>query len=369
MVKLVVIEDEFDIRDAVIDWLQFEGYEVYGAKNGKLGLQMIYDINPDMVLCDISMPEMDGHTVLVELRSDPAYEQLPFVFLTAAADREAMRQGMNLGADDYITKPFNQAEVLRAVKTRLNKQEQIKSQIEQLGNLIEEERELRLLKSRLVGMFSHDFRNSLTIILSASKVLQSYSDRLSPERRRERFRRIDGSVHLLLQMLDEMLMVAEIENGQLSHHAQATNLKKLIEKVVRDFNLIDGNRHQITASINLPEVVLIDEKLVQHIITNLVSNALKYSPPDSEVCIQSFVEEGQVIITVQDAGIGIPEEDISKVFEPFFRANNAQSFTGSGLGLALVNQVVNVCQGTIKVSSKVGEGSLFTVKIPLPLAQ
>jgi len=244
MTKILVIEDEFDIRDEVMNWLQFEGYEVVGAANGKIGLNAIYTEQPDLVICDINMPDMDGHQVLIEVRSDENFVHLPFVFLTAAADRSAMRTGMNLGADDYLTKPFSHADIIDTVSVRLGKLGQIQSQIDHLSSVIDMEREQRLLKSRLVGMFSHDFRNPLASILSSSNILQSYSDRLTPERQQEHFRRIDGGVQLLLQMLDEMLMVAEIENGQLTLHRQSTNLGRQIERLIEDFRLIDGEKHQ-----------------------------------------------------------------------------------------------------------------------------
>lgn len=364
MAKVLVIEDEPAIYEEVMTWLEVEGYEVVGAENGRQGLELVYRERPDLVLCDINMPEMDGHSVLIELRSNPDYAQLPFIFLTASADRDAMRIGMNLGADDYITKPFTYAEVVTAVKLRFGKQEQIQAQIDQLDNLINFEREQRLLKSRLIGMFSHDFRNPLASMLSSSNILQSYSDRLTPEQQQKHFKRIDGSIHKLVQMLDEMLMVAELENGQLSYNPQPVDLNKLIEKTIEDFRLIDDEEHPILAAIHLPDLVTIDPKQVQHIITNLISNALKYSPDGSEISIASSVEDGQITIAVQDAGIGISEDDLSKVFEPFFRAANAKMTKGTGLGLSLVKQAVDLCGGTIEVTSQLGAGSCFTVRLP-----
>lgn len=365
MAKIVVIEDEFDIRDEVMTWLQFEGHEVYCAENGREGLETIFQEQPDLVLCDISMPEMDGFSVLFELRSDTEYVQLPFIFLTAVSDRESLRKGMNLGADDYITKPFKHEEVIHAVNTRLGKQHQIKSQIEQLGNLIEEERELRLLKSRMIGMFSHDFRNPLAVILSASNMLQSYSDRLTPEQKQRRYRSIDGSVHFLIQMLDEMLLVAEIENGELPCYPQATNLKNMIDKITGNFRLIDNEKHLINTTLALPELVMIDAKFLQHIISNLVSNALKYSPDGTEVSIDATVENNWIIVSVDDSGIGIPEDELNRIFEPFFRADNVEARKGTGLGLALVKQLLDACGGTIDVASNINVGSTFTVKVPL----
>lgn len=363
MARILVIEDEMFIRDEVMTWLELEGYDVLGADNGKDGLDLIYNENPDLVLCDINMPEMDGHEVLIELRSNMLYAQLPFIFLTATADHNAMREGMNLGADDYITKPFTYAEVLSAIRTRLTKQQQLNSQIEQLSHIIEEERQLRLLKSHLMGMFSHDFRNPLATILAASNMLQSYWDRLTPEKREQRFNHIEGSVHLLLQMLDEMLMVAEIENGQLTYNPQATDLTKLIEKIIGDFLMIDADKHIISSYIQLPERIMIDQKIIQHILTNLISNALKYSPIDTEIIVKASFKSDQFTLLVKDAGIGIPQEDIANIFEPYFRASNVESAKGTGLGLALVMHTLDVCHGTIEVSSELEHGTSFTVRI------
>jgi len=365
MTKILVIEDEFDIRDEVISWLQFEGYDVVEADNGKTGLDAIYNETPDLVLCDVSMPLMDGHEVLIEIRSDVNYAQLPFIFLTAAADRDAMRKGMTLGADDYLTKPFTHAEVITAVKTRLGKQAQVRQQIDQLSTIISNEREQRLLKSRLIGMFSHDFRNPLASILSSSNILQSYSDRLTPERQQKHFHRIDGAVHLLLQMLDEMLLVAQIENEQLTFHPQPTNLKHLIDGIISDFRLIDEDRHPIHFSGSLPDTAVLDPKLTRHIITNLVSNAIKYSPAGCTVQIQAQTAGEQIIIAVQDGGIGIAEADQQHVFEPFFRAANARHAKGTGLGLALVQQALELCGGQIEVTSEINQGTVFEVRLPI----
>lgn len=364
MIKILVIEDETELLDELVTWLEIEGYKVLGAENGKQGLEILYREHLDLVLCDINMPEMDGHAVLIALRSDERYSQLPFIFLTASADRDSMREGMNLGADDYITKPFTYAEIVSAVKIRLGKQEQFRSQLDHLTNLIDSEREQRLLKSRLVGMFSHDFRNPLATILSSSNMLQSYSDRLSPVQKQEKFDRIDGSVHLLIQMLDEMLMVAEIENDQLFYNPQQTDLNKIIHKIAENFQLIDGNKHRFTTSTDLPNLVMIDPKLIQHVVTNLVSNAIKYSPDGSDIRINAWIDHGEVNISVQDQGIGIPVDAISKVFEPFFRADNARRVKGTGLGLSLVKHAVDVCEGTISLTSELGHGTTFTVKIP-----
>lgn len=368
MVKIVVIEDEAHIRDEVMDWLQFEGYDVKGAPNGRRGLEVIQGEMPDLILCDISMPEMDGHEVLISVRSDPDLTHIPFVFLTASADRDAVRKGMNLGADDYLTKPFTHAEVLGTLKAILQKKAaqsvRVQNEFNNLNLALNEEREKRLLKSRLVAMFSHDFRNPLTSILSSSSILRNYNDRLSPERKQQQFDRIDGSVHLLIQMLDDMLMVAEMEGGHLEYNPERVDLTVFVESLIEEFRLIDHDAHQFEFHSALGREINGDPKLLRHILANLISNAIKYSPPKS--VIRVILNEYDTIteVRVEDEGIGIPEESLEHLFEPFHRASNARSMKGTGLGLSIAKQAVDLHGGTITVESILNQGTRFTVQIP-----
>lgn len=122
MARILVIEDEFDIRDEVMNWLEFEGHEVIGAENGKQGLEAICREHPDLVFCDICMPVMNGHQVLSALRANQDCVNIPFVFLTAAADQDTMYQSKGLGADEYLVKPFSHAEIIGIVKARTAQQ-------------------------------------------------------------------------------------------------------------------------------------------------------------------------------------------------------------------------------------------------------
>jgi len=120
--RILVIEDQAKIREDVLELLEMEGFEVCGAHNGQIGAQLAREHQPDLIICDIMMPGMDGYTVLMSLQHTPDTATIPFIFLTGRADRESQRQGMELGADDYVTKPFTRAELLAAITTRLHKQ-------------------------------------------------------------------------------------------------------------------------------------------------------------------------------------------------------------------------------------------------------
>ncbi len=368
MTKILVIDDEADIRDEVIDWLEFEGYTVTGAANGRLGLEEIYRDPPDLIVSDITMPEMDGYELLLEVRLNPRFIQIPFIFLTAVSDRDSVRKGMNLGADDFVTKPFTHSELLNSIRTRLEKKsiqdKQIQAQIDRLHSDLSEEREKRLLKSRLVAMFSHDFRNPLASILSSSSIIRNYEDRLSHERKLQYLDRIDGSVRLLMQMLEDMLMVAEMEGGHFEFRPEWFDLTALVETIVDEFRLIDQGTHKLTFSSSLQHYIYADPKLVRHIAANLLSNAIKYSAADTEVRVGLEAVDQQVSLSVEDHGIGIPKASLPHLFEPYHRADNAKGQKGMGLGLTIVKQAVDLHGGTVLVDSVPGEGTCFSVILP-----
>ncbi len=131
MTKILVIEDELPVRENLVELLEAEDYETYGTENGSIGAIWAYNNYPDLIICDVMMPEIDGYEVLSILQENPVTASIPFIFLTAKADKTDIRSGMNLGADDYLTKPFTRQEVLSAISTRLSKQKIFSEQYEQ----------------------------------------------------------------------------------------------------------------------------------------------------------------------------------------------------------------------------------------------
>ncbi len=368
MAHILVIEDDDHIRDEVVDWLQFEDHEVRSAPNGRVGLEMAKEQPPDLIVCDISMPEMNGHEVLMEVRASPVLNHVPFIFLTASADRDSMRRGMEMGADDYITKPFTNAELLKALNSRMERKtaqnSQTQAHIELLNSALTEERERSLLKSRLVAMFSHDFRNPLESILLTSGMLRSEGEHITPERGKKYLDRIDGSVHTLTQMLNDMMIVAEIEGQYLKYTPQQTNLVSLAKGIIDEFQLIDRGVHRLNFRTTLSETVESDPKLVRQILTNLISNAIKYSPSGTDIHIVLVQQDDKILLSVDDRGMGIPQESLPKLFEPFHRGTNVKHIKGTGLGLSIIKECVACFQGTVRVETEVGRGTKFIVEMP-----
>ncbi len=368
MARILVVEDEDAIRDEVTDWLGFEGYEVCSAPNGRLALEAIRHKLPDLIVSDIAMPEMNGYDLLLTVRLESSLAQTPFIFLTAAVDRDAVRKGMTLGADDYITKPFTNLELLNSVRTQLAKRgtqyAQQQAEINLLNSALSEERERRLLKSRLIAMISHDFRNPLAAIISSSDLIKNYEDRMTAERRHQYLDRINGSVHLLLQMLDDLMMVAAMESGHLDFTVEVVDITRFLDTIIDEFRLIDQGGHEILFEEQGSVTIEGDARLLRQLIVNLLSNSLKYSPTETHIKVGMIEQPAYIELTVEDQGIGIPLEDLPNLFEPFHRSDNAKGFKGMGLGLTIVKQAVDLHGGMVSVESEVGYGTRFTVLLP-----
>ncbi len=240
----------------------------------------------------------------------------------------------------------------------------MQSSLDLLNTELEQEREKRLLKSRLVAMFSHDFRNPLTAILSSIELLRMYDERLTPERRRTHLDRMESSSRQLLQMLEDMLIVAQMESGQLECNLESVDVTALVQKIVSEFEFVYHRTHTLRFDSTIQHYLALDPKLFRQIVTNLISNAVKYSPKDSTITVSLTDSEEWIEIAVQDQGIGIPEEDIPHLFEPFHRADNAKSHKGTGLGLSIVKQAAEVCGGSVRVESVLEQGSRFIVRYP-----
>lgn len=366
--KILVIEDETLLRQEVMEWLTFEGYQAAGVADGLSGVEHAFRQLPDLIICDITMPRLDGYGVLFELHANPATAGIPLIFITARAAYEDVRKGMNLGADDYITKPFTRLELLESIHTRLEKkrlQEQDQqAQIDHLQQALTQEHEWRLLKTKLVAMFSHDFRGPLSSILLTNSLLRDYGSHLSDERRLTHLNHIEASARLLIQMLDDILVIAQIENASLEFMAEPIDVNAFLQQLVDDSRLIYGARRSIHFASTGAGLALIDPRLLRQIITNLLSNALKYSSRDSAVQITLTQEQTAWRFQIQDQGIGIPAADMAHLFEPFQRGSNVAAIAGTGLGLAIVKQAVDLHNGTISVVSELNGGTTVTVTLP-----
>ena len=231
--------------------------------------------------------------------------------------------------------------------------------------MLQRERELGNLKSRFVSMTSHEFRTPLATIQSSAELLERYRQKFSQEKQLTHLHRIQTAVERMTQMLNDILIIGEAEAGKLEFNPTPIDVVQFCHDLVEELQQ-NGELHRISFTSQYPSIsISSDEKLLRHILSNLLSNAIKYSPTGTTVQFSLTCQDATAIFQIQDNGIGIPPEDVLRLFESFHRATNVGTIQGTGLGLAIVKQCVDLHKGKITVNSEVGKGTTFTVTLPL----
>lgn len=233
---------------------------------------------------------------------------------------------------------------------------------------LEQERELSELRSRFISMASHEFRTPLAIISSSTGILELYHQRLTEEKKSQHLQRIQTSVKHMTELLDDVLMVSRAEAEKLLFNPEVQNLKTFCTNLAEELQL-SSNDHSIVLTTEPDSdrnwLISFDPKLIRQILTNLLSNAIKYSPQGGPIKFILSRLPDAVIFDIQDQGMGIPPEDLERLFTSFHRAHNVGTIQGTGLGLTIVKKCVDLHGGSIALDSQLGQGSRFTIRIPI----
>lgn len=227
------------------------------------------------------------------------------------------------------------------------------------------QKELNELKSRFVSMVSHEYRTPLTIILTSTYLIEAYHKDGATEKFHKQLKRIQDSVQSMTQLLEDVMLIGKSEEGKMSYKPMHFNVVELCNKIIAEAKTVDADKHPVEF-VYLREdfVIYSDRKLIHHILSNLVSNAMKYSPASAPVKVVLDENNTSIIFTVIDKGIGIPIESQSMLFEPFTRSKNVGTIHGTGLGLSIVKQCVDTIGGEITFTSQEDSGSTFVITIP-----
>lgn len=233
-----------------------------------------------------------------------------------------------------------------------------------LRTSLDKERELNELKTRFISRTSHEFRTPLSIIITSSELLKNYSERMTPEQRAEKLSRVQREARTIADMLDDILMIQK-HVEQKPYFPERVDVRTIMQGMVDTLRETHQDRYQF-AEFYTGEAkqVFVDPKLVEQVIRNLLSNAVKYSPEGGTIFTEVRQDQDETVLVIRDQGIGIPSDDQSHLFEPFYRASNVEHISGTGLGLAIVKQAVDLHGGSITCESEVGQGTAFIVRFP-----
>ena len=231
------------------------------------------------------------------------------------------------------------------------------------------EKELGQLKSSFVAVASHQFRTPLAIIQSNSELLEMMN-RMTVKQSAEKYskvtKRITDAVSTMTDLIEDILSLGKTTSGNVGYYPEDVDLIGFLEKLVKEFNLIQQDNRMIEfSSEGKVRLVYLDVKLLKHSLTNLINNAFKYSKGKENPKLDLIFRSKEVILIVKDYGIGIPVEEQSQLFEPFFRANNVTEMQGTGLGLSIAKEYIEINKGAISVSSILGEGSCFKISFQI----
>jgi len=367
-----------------------QGYKVEQATSGLEALDKVNQQMPDIILLDIRMPDLNGYEVCIKLKANPVTKDIPIIFISSIEEPSEKVEAFSVGGVDYISKPFQLIEVLARIETHLRlcslqkklqeQNEQLQLSAEVLSRSLKQERELSQMKTDFISVVSHEFRTPLTTIQSASELLEYYE--WTKEEQVEQLHQIQSEVKHMTALMEDVLFLSRSNTNKAKLNLTNFDVLNFCNQLLRQMQRTFAKEYNINSSLSISETntlienphlqselpvlnVTMDEKLLRQILTNLLTNSIKYSPQNKTVDLQITIESEHICFVVSDRGIGIPKEDLEHLFNAFHRGKNVGILPGTGLGLSIVKNCVDIHHGTISVESQLGIGTKFTVILPI----
>jgi len=361
MKKILVIDDEEWLREMVKLALRQRGYAVVEAENGAIGIDKARAEMPDLILCDVNMEKVDGYLTLTSLRTEPVTAAIPFILMTGLADNAGMRHGMELGADDYLPKPFTIDALYAAVEARLKKAQMLRE---------ESERRLTDLRNAISLALPHELRTPLNGIMAYGEILKADAANLQPGEIAEIGQVVCDSGRRLERLVENFLIYAQLElfstdpqRASALRDNQTLLPARVVEthavKQAQQANRTDDLALDLT-SVRMP----MSEEYLGKVVDELTQNAFKFSPAGTRVRVTLSEGDDVVMLSVTDAGRGFSTEQIAKVGAYMQFDRKMQEQQGMGLGLSIARRLTELHGGTLTLQSSKGSGTTVQIRLP-----
>ncbi|MEG4857349.1 ATP-binding protein [Microcoleus sp. K1-B6] len=393
-IQILVVEDEVIVAQDIAGRLKKLGYAVTATvSSGEEAIQKAIETPPDLVLMDIVLKgDMDGVTAAEKIRTN---RNVPTVFLTAYADEQTLQRAKLTDPFGYIIKPFQQNDLRVAIEIALHRHEmetKMRESLKAAEAVRESVEEKSHRQNQYISMAAHELRNPLNAILISAELLDLDRTRSSDESQVRTLRLVHSATQKMNQLIDDMLFMGRAESGQLKCNPLPINLIEFCQNLLDQLQLGNEAKHKLTLIPSDVTSAMLDQQLLHGIISNLIVNAIKYSPNGGQVTLELECRQARegdkehifclspqclfpnsqftnintplLIIRIRDEGIGIPETEVGKIFEMFYRCKNTGKIKGNGLGLTIVKKAVELQGGAIACESKMGVGTTFTVTLP-----
>jgi len=373
MNSILIVDDDTSNLLELSSILRQE-YKIYAVKDGASALEKADEAVPDLILLDVIMPDMSGFDVIAELKRSDKTKDIPVIFITGVSDRESEREGLSIGAVDYIRKPFDAMIVKHRVRLQIqiiNLQRDLKSAVEAAETCAEVAEAANQSKSSFLANMSHEIRTPMNAIMGITDILMQ-NENVSPDEMSEGLDKIYTSCDMLLGIINDLLDFSKIEAGKLDIIPAQYSVASLINDSVH-LNMMRISSKPIKFDLHvdesIPAKLIGDELRIKQILTNLLSNAFKYTDTGKvtlSIISESEAESVTLIISVQDTGRGMNKKQLEKLFDEYTRFDEGTNRTveGTGLGLSITQRLINLMNGEIHVESEPGKGTLVTVRLP-----
>jgi signal transduction histidine kinase len=361
--RILIVDDSSMARRQIQFFLKRDGFDVYEAKSGEEALWLLNEVDPELVLMDVSMDGMDGMEACRRLKEDSANFTLPVIFLSAKGEREEIVRGFQSGAIDYIVKPFHPTESLTRIRTHLR--------VKKLAALREkhilELKHLNQTKDRVLRIASHDLRNPLAAIAGLAEFLKEDSKNLN-DGQREIVDCIEEAGKSVVSLLNELLDLSALDSGSFSLTTESLNLCELIRNLVPLFKG-EAERKNIRLNFECEEKTMemsLDRQQIRRVVDNLISNGIKFTPSGGTVTVRVKSCLRGVLLEVDDTGPGIPEHEAGALFKEFGKTSNVPTGgeKSTGLGLSICHRIVEAHGGSIHFTNLPEGGARFSVTLP-----
>jgi two-component system sensor histidine kinase/response regulator len=361
MKKILVIDDEEWLRDMVKIALMDRGYAVIEADNGTTGIEVARRELPDLILCDVRMERVDGYLTLATLREEPATASIPFILITGMADTAGMRHGMELGADDYLPKPFTIEGLYAAVDARLKKAQRTRE---------EAEKKLSALRDNISLMLPHEMRTPLNGILGFGDLLHTAAETMPAAEVAEMGRVIYDSGKRLERLIENFLVYVQLEisagdpeKAAALRETRLTDASRIVDAKARSAAGQAGRERDLKLELT-PVAAPISEEHLGKVVEELMQNACKFSKAGTPVTVSLSESISGIVLTFNDRGHGFTSDQIARIGAYMQFDRRSQEQQGVGLGLIIAKRITELHGGSLVISSDDEHGTTVTVRLP-----
>lgn len=368
---ILVVDDNHTNLRVIVNSLREFGFKLLMAKDGEMCLKITQARQPDLILLDVMMPQMDGWETCTRLKADDTTRHIPVIFMTALTSEDDKVKGFEIGAVDYITKPIQQREVLARVNTHLR----IQALTQTLQQKNEELAALNASKDKFFSIVAHDLKGPFLPLLGNLELLSDMADKIEPTEIKKMASSSHWAAKRTFELLEDLLQWARMQMGRMEYNPEVLELHNIVLQAIEVLlQTADAKRIHLQSEVEAGITVYADENMLTTIIRNLTNNALKFTPEEGSVTIRAQpyqtdnMDDREFIqIAVVDTGIGIDQEAQEKLFKvgSQYSTKGTKNEAGTGLGLLMCKEMIEMNEGQIWLESQLGQGTTVYLTVPL----